>query len=94
VSMRRFGVTIIVLAALIAAGCTSPEARRTRGGGSGGDVANRPEQVRMHEGSQPYYGTPVLIFGEGPPLAPSEQARRLSLERSDQGSTDGGVPKP
>lgn len=44
-----------------AAGCVSPEATRTRGGGPGADVQNRPAQVKMHEGSRPYWETPVVI---------------------------------
>lgn len=38
--------------------CTSPEARRTRGGGPGADVGNRSTVVEIHAGAQPYYQTP------------------------------------
>lgn len=69
----------IVMAGALIAGCGSPEATRQRGGGAGADINNRPAQVKMHEGSQQYYETPVLIPAQGPPLAPSEQARYLSL---------------
>jgi hypothetical protein len=69
----------VVLAGAAIAGCASPEAARQRGGGAGADPNNRPAQIRMHEGSQQYYETPVRIAVEGPPLAPSEQARYLSL---------------
>ena len=41
-------------------GCSSPEASRARGGAAGGDVGNRA-RVELHEGSEIYYGTPVLI---------------------------------
>lgn len=68
---------LIVCAALV--GCTSPEATRTRGGGLGGDPGNRPPDVKMHEGSRPYWQTPNLIGTEHPPLAPAQQARDLSL---------------
>lgn len=75
--MRRLALLAFVSAA--AAGCESPEAVRQRGGGQGADPGNRPAEVMMHEGSRQYWQTPVLIDSEGPPLAPSEQARRLSL---------------
>lgn len=55
---RRVGgaaVTMLVLGA-----CTSPEARRTRGGGPGADVGNRDPIVEMHAGSQMYFKTPCL----------------------------------
>ena len=74
--MRR--VSIILFATLPIAGCASPESRRQRGGGAGADVGNRPAQVIMHEGSQQYWETPTLIPGAGPPLGPSEHARRVS----------------
>jgi hypothetical protein len=74
--MRR-GAWLVVCAAL--SGCASPEAVRQRGGGPGADVGNRPAQVKMHEGSRQYWETKVVIPGDGPPLDPSEQARRLSL---------------
>ena len=77
--MRRIGW--IALVSLTAAGCASPEATRTRGGGPGADVGNRTESVSMHEGSRPYWKTPVVIRGNGPSLAPSEQARSISLEK-------------
>lgn len=70
---------ILLIGGLAVSGCTSPEAARTRGGGPGGDIGNRPAQVKMHEGSRQYHDTPVRIGVEGPPLGPSEQARQLSL---------------
>ncbi|HJR59080.1 MAG TPA: hypothetical protein VJ813_06780 [Vicinamibacterales bacterium] len=69
----------LVLACAVLGSCASPEATRQRGGGPGGDTGNRPSQVMMHEGSRQYWETRVVIPGEGPPLAPSEQARHLSL---------------
>lgn len=81
---------VVLLACLSVAGCTSPEATRSRGGGSGGDPGNRPAQVKMHEGSQQYYETPVRIRFEGPPLGPSEQARHLSLPSKDPAPSGGG----
>ena len=43
------------------AGCVSPEARRTRGGGSGADIRNRDPVVEMHAGSRMYFETPCLL---------------------------------
>ena len=77
--MRRPLCACLAAGALAAAGCVSPEAARTRGGGPGGDTGNRPEVVKMHEGSYPYWATPVEIDVEPPPLDPAEHARRQSL---------------
>lgn len=78
--MRR--VIGVLLLPIALAACTSPEARRHRGGGSGADVGNRPSQVKMHEGSRQYWKTPVRQEFKAPPLDPSEQARRLSVSTS------------
>jgi hypothetical protein len=69
----------LVVVVVITAGCTSPEAERTRGGGPGADIGNRGSPVVMHEGSKPYEKTPRLIAVEAPPLDAAAQARRLSL---------------
>jgi hypothetical protein len=76
--MRRW---LVPLAAAALAACTSPEADRVRGGGPGADVGNRGKPIVMHEGSQPYAGTPKLIPAEAPPVEPASQARQLSLAR-------------
>jgi hypothetical protein len=55
----RAGTLALMLA--LAAACTSPEATRQRAGGPGGDTGNRGAQVRMHEGSEPYWSTPRLL---------------------------------
>ncbi len=70
----------VLAAATLALGCSSPEARRTAGGGPGADIGNRGQVVRMHEGSRPYAGTPTRIgrFGETD-LASAQQAQRLTL---------------
>ena len=68
----------VTLAASLLAGCTSPESKRTRGGGPGADVGNRPEHVKMHEGSQPFWQTPDRIGVEHPPLDPARQAQRIA----------------
>jgi hypothetical protein len=70
-------LTVLVAAGLIA--CASPEATRMRGGGPGADVGNRPQVVRMHEGSRPFYHTPQLIArATAPEMEPGQQADRLS----------------
>jgi hypothetical protein len=88
--MKRL-ITLFVACAAVSS-CGSPEATRQRGGGPGGDVNNRPAQVKMHEGSRQYWKTPVEIRFDAPPLAPSEQARHLSLPstRPSQGASNGG----
>ncbi len=50
-----------VLSGVVA--CESPEATRTRGGGPGGDVGNRDAVVELHEGSRPFYQTPLRGAG-------------------------------
>ena len=45
----------------VVAGCASPEATRMRGGGPGADPGNRRPVVMLHEGAEPYHGTPRLI---------------------------------
>ncbi len=87
--IKRLAMIVFATAAL--SSCTSPEATRERGGGPGADVNNRPAQVLMHEGSRQYYETPVKIPAEGTQLAPSEQARSLSLPGQDSAHAgDGG----
>jgi hypothetical protein len=73
-------LAVITLIAILfyVAGCASPETTRTRGGGPGGDVGNRTEIVRMHEGSKPFEKTPKLIPAQNPSLAPASQADQLS----------------
>ena len=83
--MKRFAS--IALAGAVLAGCSSPEAARRRGGGPGGDPGNRSADVKMHEGSRQYYETPVRIPSEAPELAPSEQARTLSLAGAEGSSS-------
>ena len=75
--MKVWHVAVLVTCIALA-GCTSPEARRTRGGGPGADVGNRSKDVKMHGGSQPYWKTPDRITGEHPSLEPAQQARELS----------------
>jgi hypothetical protein len=63
---------------LCMAGCASPEATRTRGGGPGADVGNRGQVVRIHEGARPFENTPKLIPTNHPPLGSASQADELS----------------
>jgi hypothetical protein len=76
--MTPVRVALLLAACAAFAGCTSPEATRSRGGGPGADVGNRSQDVKMHEGSQPYWKTPERITGKHPPLEPSRQAQELS----------------
>ncbi len=69
-------ILVLLAAALVA--CSSPEARRTRGGGPGADVGNRGRVVLMHEGSRPFEKTPRIIPTPFVALAPADQADRLS----------------
>lgn len=77
--MRRTQTIVVLLIACAGVnGCSSPEATRTRGGGPGADVGNRSKVVAMHQGSKPFWRTPVLIpFAHGP-LNSANQADRLS----------------
>jgi hypothetical protein len=53
---------VLVLAALVgAAACASPEAARERGGGPGADPGNRDAIVEIHQGAEPYHGTPCRM---------------------------------
>ena len=75
--MRAVRLALLLTSAALA-GCASPEATRTRGGGPGADVGNRSRDVKMHEGSQPYWKTPARIEGNHPPLESARQAQALS----------------
>lgn len=93
--MKRVSAAVLLAGAVLAAGCRSPEASRTRGGGPGADPGNRPADVLMHEGSRQYWETPVLIPGDPMPLDPAHQARQLSLpSRSSDRTPAGESPQP
>jgi hypothetical protein len=68
----------IIAVLLYIAGCASPEATRTRGGGPGADPGNRAKVARLHEGSRPFKNTPKLIPTKHPPLETANQADQLS----------------
>lgn len=77
---RTLGTMTLVLAAC------SPEAIRTQGGGPGGDTGNRPEFVRMHEGSRPYHHTARLVPGATPELDTASQASEFGRRSASQDS--------
>ena len=76
--MSRLPPALAALALLAA--CDSPEASRTMGGGPGADTGNRPAEVRMHEGSDPFEKTPRLIAVEPPSLDGAHHARSRSTK--------------
>jgi hypothetical protein len=76
----KIALTLLLIGCVGVAGCRSPEATRTRGGGPGADVGNRLRTVEMHEGSRPFWKTPQRIGVEHPPLEPAHQADRLSRQ--------------
>jgi hypothetical protein len=77
--MKRTRTIVMFLIACAGVnGCTSPEATRTRGGGPGADVGNRSKVVAMHQGSKPFWHTPVRIPFAHAPLDSASQADRLS----------------
>lgn len=85
--MQRMAISFVI-ASLTLAGCGSPEAARTRGGGPGGDQGNRPPILRVHEGSEPYWETPHLIPGEPAPTDGARHAKQRSAPgRADETQT-------
>jgi hypothetical protein len=76
----KLRATMLLIACTALAGCTSPEATRTRGGGPGADVGNRSPTVEMHDGSRPFWRTPDRIGVEHPSLEPARQADQLSRQ--------------
>lgn len=48
----------VLVLLLLVIGCSSPEARRTRGGDAGADPGNRNADVELHGGAEPYHDTP------------------------------------
>ena len=70
--MRRVTIAAAVVAVTLV-GCASPEATRMRAGGPGADVGNRGPEVRMHDGSEPYAGTPRIALH---PSEPEGERRR------------------
>ncbi len=77
---RGWTLTVTLMASAVCMGCESPEQVRTRGGGPGADPGNRPANVRMHEGSDPFWRTPERIAETHVPLESAHQARQLSRQ--------------
>lgn len=72
--------SVLLFAATTAlAGCTSPESTRVMAGGPGADTGNRGAELRMHEGSLQFFGTPDLNPTASPPLESADHARARSL---------------
>lgn len=57
--MTRYACAVVMIGVLAA--CTSPEAKRTRGGGAGADIGNRSDSLQLHGGSLMYSRTPCLL---------------------------------
>ena len=53
---QALGILLLV-GGLLASAC-SPEATRSRNGGPGADIGNRPPVVQIHGSLNPYYETP------------------------------------
>ncbi|HEX9283794.1 MAG TPA: hypothetical protein VF882_08395 [Gemmatimonadales bacterium] len=67
-TIRRWCLALI-LTGLVGGGCASPEAKRVRGGGPGGDPGNHDPVTELHQGAQMYYRTPcrtVKVKCSGP----------------------------
>ena len=64
----------------LSAGCESPEAIRTRGGGPGADAQNRPAVVKMHEGSDPFWRTPTMLDEQQTALDAARHAQTQSVQ--------------
>ena len=76
--MKMIAFTMLLIGCTVAVGCVSPESTRVRGG-RGADVGNRPEVVKMHDGSEPFWKTPRLVPSH-PPLESARQAEQLSRQ--------------
>jgi hypothetical protein len=59
--MTRRRVVLAAGALAFSVACQSPEGKRGRGGGPGGDVRNRDPIVELHAGSVMYHKTPCLL---------------------------------
>jgi len=70
----------LIVVAVAAAACSSPESTRVQGGGPGADTGNRPAIVNMHEGSNPFEDTPDLNPTRPPPLESATHARSRALQ--------------
>lgn len=78
--MKTIVFRMLLIGCTAVAGCASPETARTRGDGRGADVGNRPQIVKMHGGSEPFWKTPRRITANHPPLESARQAQQLSRQ--------------
>ena len=76
--MKTLAFTVVLIGAIVAVGCVSPESTRVRGG-RGADVGNRPKVAEMHDGAEPFWKTPKLEASH-PPLESARQAEQLSRQ--------------
>jgi hypothetical protein len=77
--MKTIAVFMLLVGCAAVVGCVSPETTRTRGDGPGADVGNKGPTVKLHEGSDPFWKTPLRIPDkQHPSLAPARQAQELS----------------
>jgi hypothetical protein len=73
----RIRLTMLLIGCAAFSSCVSPETTRTRGGGPGADVGNHGRDIKMHEGSDPFWKTPQRTGAKHPSLEPARQAREL-----------------
>jgi len=76
--MKTLAFTVLLIGCTIAVGCVSPESTRVRGG-RGADVGNRPADVKIHDGAEPFWETPRRVASH-PPLESARQAEQLSRQ--------------
>jgi hypothetical protein len=53
----------LVAGVLLASACSSPEARRARGGGPGADVGNHGTPLEIQGKKDPFHATPLKAPG-------------------------------
>jgi hypothetical protein len=58
VTSLTYALSILLLVGGLTMAACSPEATRTRSGGPGGDIGNRPPVPEIHGRTNPYYETP------------------------------------
>ena len=72
----------LLVAAVLTAACSSPEATRARQGGPGGDIGNRRERVEIHGRTDPAYDVPSVGQGIEKAGADPQPGRDLRSERN------------
>ncbi len=69
IASRPGWLALVLATGLVSVGCGSPEAKRARGGGPGGDPGNHDAVPQLHAGAKMYYRTPcrtVKVKCSGP----------------------------